>query len=180
MAQDERKAFAARLNEALDEIQFPMKGYGRQQSLADRMHVSQKGARKWLEGEAMPEQFRVVDLARWLDVNFEWLATGHGAKRSSGRDEVTASQDARLEPARTENHHDSDGAASRRPVDGPTVRDGALAEIRSLIDGQHRAFCITDDDAILLHAALKAVRGRMEPSIRAAILLMLGSQGREA
>ena len=173
---EKRKAFAARLNEALDDIQFPEKGYGRQQALADQMHVSQKGARKWLEGESLPEQFRIVDLAGWLRVSFEWLATGQGRKSRLVEVEPSITDRFASEAGRAEVRGDQRAVTAQAQAGANSIRDGALTEIRKLIDGQHRASCITDDDAILLHAALKAVRGKMEPSIRAAILLMLGSQ----
>ncbi len=57
-----RRRFAARLNEALDKIGFPEKNSGRQTALARAMSVrrggsiSQKGVRKWLEGEALPSE----------------------------------------------------------------------------------------------------------------------------
>jgi hypothetical protein len=52
----------------------------------------------------------------------------------------------------------------------------AIANIRSVIDGQHRVRAISDDDATLLRAALRAVQANMSPTMRAAILLMLEAQ----
>ena len=77
---DEKLAFAKRLNEALDDAKFAAKHDGRQTKLGQEMGVSQKGARKWLEGEAIPETGRLIEIAKRFNVAFEWLATGRGAK----------------------------------------------------------------------------------------------------
>ena len=74
----EHADFARRLNDALDRIDFPAKGKGRQLALAKALGVTQKGARKWLEGEGMPEISRISLLAKFANVPFEWLATGRG------------------------------------------------------------------------------------------------------
>jgi len=160
---DQKRAFAARLNEALDDIRFPAKGAGRQRALGEKMGVSQKGARKWLEGEAIPETSRLMDLAHWLGVNFEWLATERGEKRGAS---VPTVPDTALR---------AEDAARGTSQAGPQLTR-ALAKILHEIDGQHRLMAITDDDATLLRAALHAVQADMSPTIRAAILLMLGAQ----
>lgn len=77
--QKEREAFAARLNLALDRAGVPPKGKGRQDAVAERYGVSQKGARKWLEGEACPVMARLTQIARDLKISSEWLLTGRGA-----------------------------------------------------------------------------------------------------
>lgn len=43
--------------------------------------VSQKGARKWLEGEALPRLSRIPQIAGKCGVNGEWLLTGQGPMR---------------------------------------------------------------------------------------------------
>lgn len=40
--------------------------------------VSQKGARKWLEAEAIPDTKRIPQIADRLGVTAEWLLTGRG------------------------------------------------------------------------------------------------------
>lgn len=82
----EKVAFSARLNEALDDIRAPEKYKGRQLFVSEMISgqggkVSQKGARKWLECEAIPAMDNLVRLARGLNVSLEWLATGRGTKR---------------------------------------------------------------------------------------------------
>lgn len=78
---DELTNFAARLNEALDEMEFFPKGKGRQVRLAEEFGISQKGARKWLEGESFPEIDKGIALAKMTGVRFEWLYTGNLPKR---------------------------------------------------------------------------------------------------
>lgn len=78
----EAEAFAARLNAVVDENGFPPKGSGRQGALAKRYGVSQKGARKWLEGEAIPKMSRIYEIAKDMSINAEWLLTGRGEKYS--------------------------------------------------------------------------------------------------
>lgn len=77
----EREAFSKRLNEICDDMGVPPKGDGRQLRLAKKFDVNQKGARKWLEGEAMPQMTTMIAIARWADVSIEWLITGRGEKR---------------------------------------------------------------------------------------------------
>ncbi|MFT4048001.1 MAG: hypothetical protein QM661_15100 [Solimonas sp.] len=85
------QTFAARFNQALDELPArqrpPHKGAGRQNFVAQMFHISQKGARKWLEGEAMPRLSRIPQIATRCGVNGEWLLTGQGPMRP---DESTA------------------------------------------------------------------------------------------
>lgn len=75
---DTRRDFSKRLNQALDNIGYPPKGSGRQVQLAKDFSVSQKGARKWLEGESMPSMTRLSELASRLGVSTEWLMSGRG------------------------------------------------------------------------------------------------------
>lgn len=70
--------FSERLNHALDINGIPTKGRGRQLVVAKMFNVSQKGASKWLEGQAFPEQERLIAIAERLKVNVEWLLTGKG------------------------------------------------------------------------------------------------------
>lgn len=79
------KTFAGRFNQALDElppgVRPPRKGAGRQQFVARMFRVSQKGARKWLEGEALPRLARIPQIAGKCGINGEWLLTGQGPMR---------------------------------------------------------------------------------------------------
>jgi len=79
-----RAEFSKRLNELCDEKGLPLKGQGRQLAVAKLFGVSQKGARKWLEGEAMPETSRMPKFCAIFDCNIDWLLVGRGAKRDLG------------------------------------------------------------------------------------------------
>ncbi len=85
MIENEKLEFSKRLNEALDGLGVPPKHQGRQQALVDLLKpdldVSQKGARKWLEGEGFPGMENAVILAKKVDISVEWLLTGRGPKR---------------------------------------------------------------------------------------------------
>lgn len=73
-------AFSSRLNELLDARDFPPKQRGRQVALAKVVGLSQKGVRKWLEGEGMPELVRIIELAVKFQCHVEWLAAGRGPR----------------------------------------------------------------------------------------------------
>ena len=76
-----KEEFSRRLNKALDLAGIPPKGRGRQVAVAKMFGVSQKGARKWLEGESIPDTKRLPEIARRLNVRGEWLLTGQGPMR---------------------------------------------------------------------------------------------------
>ena len=75
--------FSNRLNYALDLIDFPCKGKGRQGALGKLCGVSAKGARRWLEAEAYPDTGRIADISEKLHISVEWLMTGRGKVQSS-------------------------------------------------------------------------------------------------
>lgn len=76
----EKAEFSARLNAILDDLGVPPKFEGRQVEVARLFGVTQKGARKWLEGESIPAYEVCVEVARRAGVHYEWLMTGRGPK----------------------------------------------------------------------------------------------------
>ncbi|MDH4230273.1 MAG: S24 family peptidase [Nitrospirota bacterium] len=74
-----KQAFSDRLNQLLDEAGWPPKGRGRQIKLAKVFGVSQKGARKWLEGEGFPEYWRWARFVAEFSTTTDWLFGGTGA-----------------------------------------------------------------------------------------------------
>lgn len=78
MSQTEKKAFAERLNRVADKLGIPEKGRNRQELFGKRFGVSQESARKWLEGESMPQLERCIQIATAACVSFEWMMTGRG------------------------------------------------------------------------------------------------------
>lgn len=81
MVIDSKQAFSDRMNIALDMSGFPAKGKGRQGSVAKMFGVSQQAARKWLEGESIPDTKRISEIAKKLKVSGEWLITGGGSPK---------------------------------------------------------------------------------------------------
>jgi transcriptional regulator with XRE-family HTH domain len=75
---DTKQAFAYRLGLALDAAGYPRLGAGRETALAKATGKSQPGVRKWLLGEALPNMTSGIELAKLLNVRFEWLMTGRG------------------------------------------------------------------------------------------------------
>jgi transcriptional regulator with XRE-family HTH domain len=75
---DEKKLFAARLREICTDMGLPDRG--RQSALAAAFKVTPNAARKWLLGLGFPEPEVAITIAKWADVNFEWLMTGRGPK----------------------------------------------------------------------------------------------------
>jgi len=79
IADDERKSFSGRLIAALrDNAQSTQSSqFCREFNLrADGAAVTVHGARKWLHGESIPTQEKILILARWLNVNPAWLRFG--------------------------------------------------------------------------------------------------------
>ena len=75
----EKQAFSARLREICAEKQLPDRG--RQSALASLFSVTPNAARKWLLGLGLPETEVAIRIAKWADVNYEWLMTGRGLMR---------------------------------------------------------------------------------------------------
>lgn len=78
-----KESFAIRLNALCDEAVIPEKGKGRQLAVAKLFGVTQKAARKWLEGDGVPEYERCFKIAAHFNIAFEWLMMGRGPKRIS-------------------------------------------------------------------------------------------------
>ena len=67
-------AFSQRLHEAMDAQGYSKRGRAR--ILSKEFGVSDKGAGKWLNGEAIPETSKIPVLAQFLKTNAEWLLSG--------------------------------------------------------------------------------------------------------
>lgn len=77
----ERHGFASRLVELCNSAQLPARG--RQTRLSEIFGVTPKAARKWVNGLGLPELEIIIAIARWGNVNMEWLLTGRGPKRGN-------------------------------------------------------------------------------------------------
>ncbi|WP_343619668.1 hypothetical protein [Acinetobacter proteolyticus] len=69
-----KEEFAKRLHQGMDLAGYPVRGRAR--VLSREFGISDKGAGKWLNGEAIPETSKIPHLAKFLKVNAEWLLTG--------------------------------------------------------------------------------------------------------
>ncbi|MDV7458263.1 hypothetical protein R4643_12315 [Acinetobacter baumannii] len=69
-----KEEFAKRLHIAMDKKGYPIRGRAR--ILSNEFKISDKGASKWLNGEAIPETSKIPLLAAFLSVNTEWLLSG--------------------------------------------------------------------------------------------------------
>jgi hypothetical protein len=123
----EKAAFSARLNEICDEMNVPPKGQARQTTLARIFDVTQKGARKWLEGEGYPALDMARRIAVWSNVCIEWLLSGRGPKRFS-EDPVSGIQSGQIRAQSASTH-------AALPDEGFAARyHAADAATKALID----------------------------------------------
>jgi hypothetical protein len=74
----ERSRFAERLNDALDNIQFPKLGAGRQSRLSELLDVSAADVGHWLKGESFPRTSALVKLSDLTKTRSNWLLSGQG------------------------------------------------------------------------------------------------------
>lgn len=79
MSRSDKAGFASRLHEICNERDLPRER-GRQSALAKIFALTPNAVRKWLNGEGMPELETVIAIAKWADVNTEWLMSGRGPK----------------------------------------------------------------------------------------------------
>lgn len=75
---NERVRFAERLNDALDNIQFPKLGNGRQARLSELLDVPAPDVGHWLKGDAFPKTSALVKLSDLTKVRSNWLLSGQG------------------------------------------------------------------------------------------------------
>jgi hypothetical protein len=74
-----RDAFSKRLNEALEKVvSAPEKGRPRWVSRRYNEEISYESARKWLQGESIPDMGHVSMICTDLKISPAWLLTGHG------------------------------------------------------------------------------------------------------
>ena len=78
MVINEKLEFAKRMNKVADWLGIPPKGNNRQSALGKIFGVSQESARKWLEGESLPQTQKCIEIAKRAKVSFDWLMTGRG------------------------------------------------------------------------------------------------------
>lgn len=88
-----KEAFAARIHEVLNEMQFSERGRAQRIKREGGFDVSDRAINKWLNGESMPDHHNIEALAKYLNVNFNWLAAGQGeiqAQASGNNNDIQA------------------------------------------------------------------------------------------
>lgn len=86
--------FDQRLRQACaDHPDIPDYGKGLQTELAKAMKVSQEAVRKWLAGETQPRQPAMIRLAKFLGVEYVWLALGTSETEFARLKQVSAKHD---------------------------------------------------------------------------------------
>ncbi|MDA3556644.1 S24 family peptidase [Acinetobacter sp. AOR15_HL] len=87
-----KQEFAKRLHKAMDKASYPLRGRAR--VLSKEFNISDKGAGKWLNGDAIPETSKIPLIAQFLKVNSEWLLSGFGLMtNNSDNDNVSINLD---------------------------------------------------------------------------------------
>jgi len=81
----EKQKFSQRLNEALDDMNYPRMGHGRQSALAKELKLSAQTIGAWLKGESFPKTSQLVKISQFLDVRSNWLLSGIGLKYPKSR-----------------------------------------------------------------------------------------------
>ena len=85
-----KEEFTKRLHEAMDKKGYPVRGRAR--VLSKEFQISDKGASKWLNGDAIPETSKIPLLASFLGVNAEWLLNGNNFNSVSIKEEIRLNQ----------------------------------------------------------------------------------------
>ena len=86
--QSEKEKFSQRLNEALNDMNYPPMGHGRQSALAKELNLSPQLIGSWLRGEDFPKTSQLVKISQFLDVRSNWLLSGVGSKYPKKSDRV--------------------------------------------------------------------------------------------
>lgn len=77
------------MHEVLDELNFTQRGRAQRIKREAGFDISDRAINKWLSGETMPDHHNIELLAKFLRVNFNWLAAGQGNKYiSSSADDL--------------------------------------------------------------------------------------------
>lgn len=77
---DAKVAFAKRLNDTLTEMGYTQRGSAQRLKREAKFEISDRAINKWLKAETLPDHHNIEALAKFLGVNFNWLAAGQGEK----------------------------------------------------------------------------------------------------
>ena len=82
---NEKARFAERLNDALDNVQFPKTGTGRKARLAELLEKTQAEVNQWLKGDSFPPTSVLVKLSDLTQTRSNWLLSGQGEPYQAGK-----------------------------------------------------------------------------------------------
>lgn len=77
---DAKLGFAKRLNDTLAEKGYTQRGSAQRLKREAEFEISDRAINKWLKAETLPDHHNIELLAKFLGVNFNWLAAGQGEK----------------------------------------------------------------------------------------------------
>lgn len=100
---DAKIAFAKRLNDTLAVKGYIQRGRAQRLKREAKFKISDRAINKWLKAEALPDHHNIEVLAKFLDVNFNWLAAGQGEKTAQPNISVSAQQIKDLETIKNSN-----------------------------------------------------------------------------
>jgi hypothetical protein len=75
---NEKIRFSERLNDALDNVQFPKLGGGRKSRLAKHLGKPPIDVNRWLKGQAFPPTSVLIKLSDLTKARSNWLLSGNG------------------------------------------------------------------------------------------------------
>jgi hypothetical protein len=75
---NEKIRFSERLNDALDNVQFPKLGGGRKSRLAEHLGKPSIEVNRWLKGQAFPPTSVLITLSDLTKARSNWLLSGNG------------------------------------------------------------------------------------------------------
>jgi len=81
---NEKIRFSERLNDALDNVQFPKLGGGRKSRLAEHLGSPSIEVNRWLKGQAFPPTSVLVKLSDLTRARSNWLLSGNGEAYEAG------------------------------------------------------------------------------------------------
>jgi hypothetical protein len=97
---NEKKRFSERLNDALDNVQFPKLGGGRKSRLTEHLGKPSIEVNRWLKGQAFPPTSVLMKLSDLTKARSNWLLSGNGEAydkdanpRGNGKNPPTTGQE---------------------------------------------------------------------------------------
>lgn len=106
---DAKVAFAKRLNTILDSKGYTPRGRAQRLKREAGFGISDRAINKWLKAEALPDHHNIEALAKFLHVNFNWLAAGQGEMQTNPQKELAQILEAGSVSVEDDGDGDGDG-----------------------------------------------------------------------